>query len=87
MSTPCPPSNGDHASDCNAPATEVTGGNVVRFPVERCRRPRPAGDQWVAGQAAGLLSVMIATLLYELFDGLIVTRSGRVIAFNRAPTA
>ncbi len=54
MSTPCPPSNSDNASNCNAPATEVTGRNVVRFPVERCRRPRPAGDQWVARAGAGL---------------------------------
>ncbi len=54
MSRPCAPSNGDHASDCNAAATEVTGANVVRFPVERCRRPRPAGDQWVARADAGL---------------------------------
>ncbi len=54
MSMPCPPSNGDNASNCNAPATEVTGRNVVRFPVERCRRPDPAGDQWVARADAGL---------------------------------
>ncbi len=54
MSTRCPLPNGDRASDCNAGATEVTGGNVVRFPVERCRRPRPAGDRWTARRDAGL---------------------------------
>ncbi len=54
MSIPCPPSNGDHASYCNVAATEATGANVVRFPVERCRRPRPADDQWTARADAGL---------------------------------
>ena len=61
MSTPCPPSSSDQAADCNASAPDM-GPNVLRFPVERCRKPRPAGDRWtLAGPAETALTEVPAS--------------------------
>ncbi len=46
MSTPCPPSNGDHASDCNAAATASTttgSGGLSGTLSKPCSRP---GSPW-----------------------------------------
>ncbi len=59
MSTPCPPSSTDRAADCNGRATDL-GLNVLRFPIERCRRRRPAPDRWAARRDRDLAQQTIA---------------------------